>query len=156
MDWVTKTRPDLSLTLLFPPFDLLESLTLLGIAVLDLTAVCFAGPIGTTVLNSFSWAARLQNLHFITFTCQTLTPSSMQSYGGEEVQFRSVQSCVTCAWLERHSDASDLTVSLSASCMSHVFKACLKDKLSVASIYPRSWLIVNDDSLRDLHCKISR
>lgn len=155
MDWVTKTRPDLSLTLLFPPFDLLESLTLLGIAVLDLTTVCFAGPIGTTVLNlQLSCKTTKPTLHYLHLSdFDTFIHAKLW---GEEVQFRSVQTCVTCAWLERHSDASDLTVSLSASCMSHVFKACLKDKLSVASIYPRSWLIVNDDSLRDLHCKISR
>lgn len=66
MDWVTKTRPDLSLTLLFPPFDLLESLTLLGIAVLDLTTVCFAGPIGTTVLNlQLSCKTTKPTLHYL-------------------------------------------------------------------------------------------
>lgn len=149
MEWVTKTRPNLSL----PP----------------VSTFWLTGEFDTVRNpNSRPCHSLLCRLHrnncsqLLQLSCKTTKPTlhylSLSDFDtfihaklwGAGVQFRSVQTCVTCVWPECHSDASDLTVSLSASCLSHVFKACLTDRLSVTSIYPRSWLIANDDSLREL------
>lgn len=104
-----------------------QEVLLCGVPTLDhgLATFCFTGSIGAAVLNTVSEPLTTKPvLHLRLLSLSDFDALSHATLWGEVVYSWFMQTCVTCVWPEHHSNVSALTVALSTSQMSHVFKAC--------------------------------